>query len=294
VNRVAGAGCLCFVLACLTCAKQAHADEPKQTGALVWQEKWPKFRPSEYVITAAAGIASVSAYFLLTPPSKPYWTGRNFLDDDIRDELRVRSPTARENVRSASNVVAVAAVVWAVGVDSLLVPALRHKPDIAIQLALMDAESFALSTMVTTTMFSTLGRARPSYADCQRDPNFDRLCRSATTSSFPSGHTNGSFTAAGLSCAHHLHLGLYGDPTADALACVGTITVASGTGVLRVMGDRHYATDVWAGGLIGFAFGYGMPTLFHYGKVGSATEGSLFVSPVGSGFPFGPTISGTF
>jgi membrane-associated phospholipid phosphatase len=294
VNRVARAGCLGLVLACLTRATQARADEAKQPGELVWQEKWPKFRTSEYVITAVAGIASASAYFLLTPPAKPYWTGRNFFDDDIRDELRVRSPTARENARSASNVVAVAAVVWAVGVDSLLVPALRHKPDIAIQLALMDAESFALSTMVTTTMFSTLGRARPSYGDCQRDPNFDRLCRSATTSSFPSGHTNGSFTAAGLSCAHHLHLGLYGNPTADALGCVGMITVVSGTGVLRVMGDRHYATDVLTGGLIGFAFGYGMPTLFHYGKVGSATEGSLYVSPVGTGFPFGPTISGTF
>jgi membrane-associated phospholipid phosphatase len=69
------------------------------------------------------------------------------------------------------------------------------------------------------------------------------------------------------------------------------ITVASATGVLRVMGDRHYATDALTGGLVGFAFGYGMPTLFHYGKVGS---GSLFVSPVGTGFPFGPTISGTF
>jgi hypothetical protein len=36
------------------------------------------------------------------------------------------------------------------------------------------------------------------------------------------------------------------------------------TGGLRVVGDRHYATGVRAGAIIGFAFGQGVPTLFHY------------------------------
>ncbi len=294
MNRAGRASYLCIALACLTLSTRAHADDSPQSGELAWNPAWPKFRTSEYVITGAASLASVSAFFFLTAPSKPDWQGGILFDDAVRNELRVHSPTLREDARTASNITALGVVIWAVGIDSLLVPAMRHKPDVAIQLALMDAESFAFSTLVTTSLFSTVGRARPSYADCQRDPHYDRLCRSATTSSFPSGHTNGSFTAAGLACAHHLHLALYGDPVADALACAGMITVAGGTGVLRLMGDRHYASDVLAGAFIGFGFGYGMPTLLHYGKVGTGTLASLVVSPVGAGFPFGPTISGTF
>lgn len=72
------------------------------------------------------------------------------------------------------------------------------------------------------------------------------------------------------------------------------IAVAGTTGSLRLMGDRHYASDVLAGALIGFFFGYGIPTLFHYGKASEGTQASLVVSPVGPSSSFGPTISGTF
>jgi membrane-associated phospholipid phosphatase len=287
----------CSILVWLFAGRAAHADEgtrAKRAGELAWDSDWAKFRPSEYVLTGVAGAASLGVYFFVKPPSKPDWTGGILVDDEVRSDLRLHSETARENARTASNVTAVGAVVWAIGVDSILVPALRSRSDIAFQLALMDAESFAVSTLITTTGFSTIGRARPSYADCQRDPNFDRLCRSAVTSSFPSGHVNGSFTAAGVSCAHHLHLAIYGSTLADTLGCVGMIGLATSTSALRVMGDRHYATDVWAGALIGFTVGYGMPTLLHYGKAGSDAQASLVVAPVGTGFPFGPVISGTF
>ena len=285
--------CIWLGLACLVLAAPARADEPARSEALAWNPAWPKFRASEYVVTGIAGIGSIGAYFLLTEPSKPLWTGGILLDNEIRDAFRLRSPRSRDTARTLSNVTAVSATVIAVGVDSFVVPLLRHRPDVAQQLVLMDAESFALSTLITTTLFKTTGRARPSYEDCQRDSSFDSLCRSAVTSSFPSGHTNGAFTAAGLSCAHHLHLALYGNPVADTLACVSELGVAGATGALRVMGDRHYATDVLTGGIIGFAIGYGMPTLLHYGKAGSGSEASVTVQPVEAGFP-GATISGTF
>jgi membrane-associated phospholipid phosphatase len=286
--------CLCFVLIALFVSRPASADEAKDAGTLAWNPEWPKFRPPEYVVTGVVGAASLGAFFLLNAPKNPHWTGGILLDDDLRSALRLRSPGLRDAARTASNWTAITTVVVAVGVDSVLVPLLRHKPDVAMQLALMDAESFAVSTLITTSLFETVGRARPSYADCQRDPNFDPLCHSGSTSSFPSGHTNGAFTAAGLSCAHHLHLALYGSPLADTLACAGEIAVAGSTGGLRVLGDRHYATDVWAGAIIGFAAGYGMPTLLHYGKAGATTQASLVVQPVSASFPFGPAISGTF
>jgi membrane-associated phospholipid phosphatase len=284
--------CIWLALACLVLAAPARADGARSED-LAWNPAWPKFRASEYVVTGIAGIGSIGAYFLLTAPSKPYWTGGLLLDDQIRGAFRLRSPRSRDTARTLSDVTAVSATVIAVGVDSFVVPLLRRKSDIAEQLVLMDAESFAVSTLITTTLFKTTGRARPSYEDCQRDPSFDPLCRSAVTSSFPSGHTNGAFTAAGLSCAHHLHLALYGNSAADTLACAGEIAVAGATGALRVGGDRHYATDVLTGAVIGFAIGYGMPTLLHYGKAGNGTETSLIVEPVGVGFP-GATIAGTF
>lgn len=271
----------------------ARADEPSQAGELAWNPAWTEFRPSEYVVTGIAGAASFAAYFMLTAPSTPRWTGGILLDNVLRDDLRLRSPRLRDAARRASDVTAVSAVVIAVGVDSIMVPLLRHKPSVAEQLVLMDAESFAISTLLTTSLLKTIGRGRPSYADCQRDPSFDPLCKSGDTSSFPSGHTNAAFTAAGLSCAHHLHLALYGNQTADVVACAGEIALAGATGGLRVVGDRHYATDVWAGAIIGFGLGYGMPTLLHYGKSRHGMEASLTVQPVAAGLP-GPTVSGTF
>ena len=278
--------------ACLALSAPARAAEPS-SGELAWNPAWPKFRPTEYVVTAVAGLASLGAYFFLTPPTEPHWTGGILFDDSARDALRLRSEKGRDTIRTLSDVTAVSAVVLAFGVDSFAVPLLRRKPDVAEQLVLMDAESFAISTLITTSLFKTTGRARPSYQDCQRDPAFDRLCRSAPTTSFPSGHANGAFTAAGLSCAHHLHLALYGNPWADTLACAAEITLASSTGTFRIMGDRHYTSDVLTGAIIGFAIGYGMPTLLHYGKASSGSEASLTVQPVVAGFP-GATISGTF
>jgi membrane-associated phospholipid phosphatase len=290
--RSIGAG-LSLGLFCIMTPTSALADEPKQTGQLAWDPAWPQFHVSEYVVTGVAGIASLGAYFYLSPPTKPRWTGGILLDNTLRDELRLRSPALRDAARAASNVTAVTTVVVTVGIDSLVVPLLRHQPDVALQLTLMDTEAFAISTLITTTMFKTIGRGRPSYADCQRDPSFDPLCNSGDTSSFPSGHTNAAFTAAGLSCAHHLHLALYGNTWADTLACAGEIALAGATGGLRVLGDRHYATDVWAGAIIGFAVGYGMPTLLHYSAAGRGSEASVTVQPLGTGLA-GPVISGTF
>ena len=50
----------------------------------------------------------------------------------------------------------------------------------------------------------------------------------------------------------------------DALACFGALAVATGAGTMRLVGDRHYATDLLAGATIGLAAGYLMPTYLHY------------------------------
>jgi membrane-associated phospholipid phosphatase len=265
----------------------AHAADDSPKDALDWP--YPTFRPVEYVATGVVGAAAIAVFAFGKGPTTPNWTGGILFDNAVRDALRLRSPKARDAVRQASDVAAFSAVVITVGVDSLLVPLLRRSSSTALQQLLVDAEAFAFNAFVTTSSYYAIGRARPSYADCQRDPSFDPLCNSGNTASFWSGHTALAFTAAGLSCAHHVYLHLYGDPTADALGCAGMITLASATGTLRVLGDRHYATDVLTGAFVGFGFGYGVPTLFHYA---AGPMHSMAVTPSSEGL--GLALSGTF
>jgi membrane-associated phospholipid phosphatase len=273
-------------------ARGAHAAEP-----LAWNPAWPRFRPSEYVVTGLAGAASIGIYLRIPNPDPPHWTGGILFDEAVRNALRLHTRKRLATARFTSDVFALTTVTWVVGIDSMVVPLVRRKLDVAGQLTLMDAEAYALSTLITNSIFKLAGRARPSYQDCENDPYFDSLCHINDTSSFPSGHTNFSFTGAGLSCAHHLHLALYGNRAADILACTGTIALASVTSGLRVFGDRHYVSDVIVGAMIGFGVGYGVPTLLHYGKVRDSTESAqasqpLQLGPMGA--PLGPTFSGTF
>jgi len=239
-----------------------------------------------------AGTASLLAYFALATRDQPRWSGGILFDDAARSALRVESPAARDRVRTLSDVTAFSALVWAVGVDSLLVPLARNSGSVAWQLTLIDAESFALSTLVTTTMYKTIARARPSYADCQRDPSFDPLCNGGATASFPSGHANIVFTAAGLSCAHHAHIALYGGGFADGLACGGTIALASTTAAFRVMGDRHYVSDVLVGAAIGFGTGFAVPMLLHYAV--PSHGGAVTIAPMRGAATEGLVIAGVF
>ena len=264
---------------------------------LRWNEDWPRFRPAEYVVTGVVGPAAIVEYILLPGQRTPHWTGSNAFDDGIRDAVRLRSPSALAVSWTAADVVGVSVVVLAVGVDSLLVPLFRGSPDVALQLTLMSLESYALSSIVSITLYDTVGRARPSYGDCQKNPSANADCNISPTDSFPSGHTNEAFTAAGLSCAHHANVPIYGSRLADALACTRDLTLASADGVLRIMGDRHYTTDVMTGAALGFGFGFGLPMLLHY-RMGASADHSLLarlsVSPMLGAGTMGLVAAGPF
>ena len=102
------------------------------------------------------------------------------------------------------------------------------------------------------------------------------------TASFPSGHVAESFISAGLSCANHAYVPLYGGGFWDGFACARDVTLATADGVLRIMGDRHWATDVISGGGLGFAFGYAMPVLLHYRVGAGARAPGVSFAPMGN------------
>ncbi len=102
--------------------------------------------------------------------------------------------------------------------------------------------------------------------ECDRDASYDRRCDETArlNTSNVSGHTTIAFTGAGLVCAHHLHLPLYGGGAPDTVACVAAMSVATAQGVLRISSDNHYATDVILGAALGIGSGYFLPRLLHY------------------------------
>jgi membrane-associated phospholipid phosphatase len=239
------------------------------------------------------GVTALGLFFLNSSPVTPRWTGGVLFDDTVRQAFRIRSAGGRDVARSLSDVTALSTVFLAIGVDSVVTPLARGSSDVAYQMLLLDAEAITLSTLISTATFDVVGRARPAYASCEKDSLFDPLCHAGATASFWSGHTAQAFTAAGLSCAHHRYVDLYGGGAPDAIACAGIVGLAATTAALRVVGDRHYATDVLAAAVVGFAVGYGVPTLLHYhSRAGDPSGVDSATEALSRGFRF--TASGKF
>jgi membrane-associated phospholipid phosphatase len=260
----------------------ARADPPAASAPdppLHWNEEYTRFRPVEYPVTGVLGGAAIAMFLWVPATTQPHWTGGILIDEPVRDAVRMRSLSGLQAVWTVSDVVDISLTVLTVGIDSFAVPLLRGSPDVAVQLTLMDGEAFALSSIVTFSMYDSIGRARPLYADCQSNPHGPG-CSGSLTASFPSGHTNEAFTGAGVSCAHHLHVPIYGSRFWDTLACVRDLFLATSDGVLRMMGDRHYLSDMLTGAAIGFGFGYGTPWLLHYRPSSDAPTVSWSVSPM--------------
>jgi membrane-associated phospholipid phosphatase len=257
----------------------AGADPAPSESRLHWDDDLPRFRPVEYATTAAVGGAAIAMYYVLPAQREPRFVGGILFDDDMRNALRVHSPSALKTVWALSDAVDVSLAALVFGLDSLAVPLLRGSPDVALQLGLMDAEAYAFSSVLAVGLYDSVGRARPSYEDCQRNPSFVG-CNISPTASFPSGHTNEAFTAAGVSCANHGFVPIYGSRLWDGLACARDVVLATSDGLLRVIGDRHYATDVLTGAAIGFGFGYGMPTLLHYAARSPRSLAGWTLSPM--------------
>jgi membrane-associated phospholipid phosphatase len=262
---------------------EARAADGESDPSLQWDESHPRFRPDEYAFTLGTGVFALWEYFFLPSSAKPRWTGGILFDDAVHDALRVTNPSALRTIWTVSDIVGSSEVVITVGLDSMLVPVARGSFDVAWQLTWFDLEAYALGSAVTFTLYDTVARARPAYSDCLANPASANSCTVSPTASFPSGHVAESFISAGLSCANHAYVPLYGSRLWDALACARDVTLATADGVLRIMGDRHWATDVIAGGGLGFAFGYAMPVLLHYTAGPTGARGAGFsLAPMGS------------
>lgn len=238
---------------------------PGRPKTVAWDERWPRFRPWQYIATAASYGVLAYVQFGTYRSARPKWVGGILFDDGVQDVVRLSTRGAREAAGTAGD------VFWGVTqavpvLDSLLIGLIINRDiDLTWQMLAIDAQVYGLVAMFSRIMHKTARRGRPLYEHCQTDPSYDVSCGApAAVASFWSGHTAMPAAAAGLTCANHQYLPLYGGGWPDGLACGVTIATALTTGLTRMMADRHYLSDVIVGFAFGFAVGYGLPVLLHY------------------------------
>jgi membrane-associated phospholipid phosphatase len=249
------------------------------------------------VITGTGALLWISTETLFKhalAPADCKWCDRNAdgtdaldgLDRSVRDQLRW-SNTGRADL--FSNVGIGLGTVVAMGGTALAANHDGARANIGGDL-LVISEALVLAQDLNQAIKFTAGRERPfvhvlpaSEKGLTAKPTDNNL-------SFFSGHTTYAFTmatAAGTVCSMHGY-------SFAPYVWAGGLTLATATAVLRIGADKHYATDVITGALIGTAFGVGVPLIFHRPQptVASRAGLGLQLQPLSSGA--GLSLSGQF
>jgi len=211
---------------------------------------------SKDLYNAALWIGGVAAIeFGATPATR--WTRTNSFDEGIRSGLRADSESARKDSGTASDVMLglAAGLVPLVSIGKTLSDRDCHE---AYDMATDAAQAFGLTLLLTSGTKAISGRKRPYVEDCDGSPADDSRCGdSDRKQSFFSGHASMAATGAGLSCSYAIKRKTWGVRRADQITpCAIGIAAAVTTGVLRIVADKHWGSDVILGLTVGAAVGY--------------------------------------
>jgi membrane-associated phospholipid phosphatase len=240
------------------------ANQPQaQRQRLHW--RWRRFGAVDYAATALLAGAYLAVEFGTEQSADPRWTGPILFDSVARSRLVASSRSGRDRADRLSDYFDIGplAVVFA---ETLIVPVFfdDYNLDVAWHMTVINLQSLALNALLTRGGNRISARERPDVDECHSDPDYSSNCFRGETSSFPSGHTSTAFLGAGLSCAHHLSLALYGNGAVDVAMCSVLSASAATSGTMRIAADRHYLSDVVAGAVIGIGAGFALPMLLHY------------------------------
>ncbi|MEO8800707.1 MAG: phosphatase PAP2 family protein [Polyangiaceae bacterium] len=255
-----------------TLAPSASAKDPDK---VEWSKDWPRMRAAEVadVFALTAGSYAINAYW--EPRHTANWSGGILFDGWVRGALKGRTLAAQETAANVSDYLYKFGVLTPYVVDVFFVSLSIHQnADVALEMLLMDMQSLGFAGVLSLSSERLAGRARPYVQECgpdnlvrdaQGNPLLNRCDGVGDFQSFYSGHAAAVTTMAGLTCAHHQHLPLYGGGFADLAPCLLMMGAAGATGVTRIIADRHWATDVMTGWGIGILSGYVLPSVLHYG-----------------------------
>lgn len=239
----------------------------------VWNPRWARFGVGNYVLTGGAAAVAMGSALLPTAPGR--WSRRNRFDEEVRDAIGIEPYRDTTWARDTSDVLLSVAIGFPFLIDSLVVTYwYRNSHDVALQMALINAEAIAVAMALQGLTAGLASRERPYVRDCGKTISAELSdCDGRKPyRSFFSGHTTMSFASAAVTCSNHARHQVFGNSFADGLTCALAMGNAATVGVMRIVGDQHYATDVLVGAAVGTATGLGIPWLLHYGPLAPVSE----------------------
>lgn len=239
----------------------ARAQDP------TWDPDWPRFHPAEIVFTGVL-VGGLGTWVAADPKPSSRWDDTLPGDEATRRLLRLRGHTGRQVAARTSDVLLWALVSYPL-IDAGLVAAKGDETDGAgTQMLLLSIQSLALTSLTQRVVSTTAGRHRPYMRGCVDDPAYTGRCGDPDQyRSFFSGHGALAFTGAGLACANDVYVRPYASP-GNAVVCGAALSLATTVGLLRILSDRHYLSDVLVGGVVGFGSGFLLPWALHYARGG--------------------------
>lgn len=252
----------------LVVSSEARADK-------LWKPEYRETTALETSVLVGVGVIFFIGEYTIPEPQTPRIRHGVLFDDAVRSHLRAPGEAGRRRADILSDY-GFWGLTAAPFLDAgLTAGAVHGDGQTAWQLARIDAEAFALNETLTLVTKLLTARQRPYAYDagCPVDG-----CIANT--SFPSGHTSRAFTGAALICTTHWYIPMFGGPW-DAVACAGALGVATTTGIMRIVADKHWSTDVIAGALTGSLSGWLIPFLhLHDGARTSGTASRTHLWPL--------------
>ena len=258
-----------------------------------WSDAWPRVHLWEAIDAVALTVGDTEFEDHVALPSRSTWNSPILFDTWARNLLRGRTAAIQSFASTSTDIMYKAGSLVPFLVDDYFAALSVHQnADVAWQLAVIDFQSFGIAGLVSLTAEHAVGRARPYTLSCgangqvvDAQGHVIQTCGTANDfRSFYSGHATATATTAGLVCVHHQHLPLFGGGFADLAPCLLMIGVSVATGILRVVYDEHWASDVMVGWADGVLSGYVLPSLLHFGfgsgrPVGEIRAGTLRMVP---------------
>ena len=283
-------GCAILIAAGLALPGRAYATDP---GTVAWSEDWPRVKWWEVVAALSLTVGDTEFENRVPLPSHATWTQPILFDSWARSVFRGRTASLQQFASTSTDIMYMGGALVPFVMDDYFAAAGLHQDvDLAWQLAAIDLQSFGIAGLVSLGAEHAVGRARPYTESCDaRGQVLDsqghvlQTCGTGNDfRSFYSGHATSTATTAGLVCVHHQHLPLFGGGLADLSPCLVMISVSVATGLLRLVYDEHWASDVLVGWADGVLSGYVLPSLMHFGfgsggPVGEIDAGSAHMSP---------------
>jgi hypothetical protein len=267
-------------------AAQQEVKEPRESQQrLRW--KYPRFRYWQWGLSIAA--TGYFTYSVLNEPRKSDmgWHDAAPGDTFFRSALLAKGVDGRRRANIASN------RLWHVTeffpfADSVIVPLFfdDFNIDVAWQMTLINWQGIAVTGAINRLTHDWMARDRPALKGCEKyGPEYsEEFCENdapRVTQSFISGHAASVFFGAGATCAHHMAFPMYGHPIADYGVCGLLLASATTVGALRVVADTHWATDIFAGAVVGLGSGFGLAYALHYATpLAELQEAGILLMPL--------------